>query len=82
MKLYPDDVEQGSPYDTGSLNALSPQFKRFASFQGDAIFQGPRRYFLQQRARKQNTWSYSMSHSIGVPAELTLILSLIPILSY
>ncbi|KAJ8691273.1 hypothetical protein PTI98_010862 [Pleurotus ostreatus] len=58
MKLYPDDVEQGSPYDTGSLNALSPQFKRFASFQGDAIFQGPRRYFLQQRAGRQNTWSY------------------------
>ncbi|KAF4576968.1 hypothetical protein EYR36_004952 [Pleurotus pulmonarius] len=37
MKLYPEDIEQGSPYDTGTLNALSPQFKRFASFQAEYL---------------------------------------------
>ncbi|KAF4591077.1 hypothetical protein EYR40_009677 [Pleurotus pulmonarius] len=39
MKLYPEDIEQGSPYDTGTLNALSPQFKRFASFQEYLVVQ-------------------------------------------
>ena len=34
MTLYPEDVTQGSPYDTGTRNAfLSPNFKRLASFQ-------------------------------------------------
>lgn len=39
LDLYPDDITQGSPYDTGFLNALTPQFKRLASFQGDVVFQ-------------------------------------------
>ena len=34
---YPNDVTQGSPFDTGYLNALSPQFKRVAAFQGDLV---------------------------------------------
>ena len=39
------DVTQGSPYGTGTLNALTPQFKRIASIHGD-MFQGPRRFLL------------------------------------
>jgi hypothetical protein len=39
LNVYPADITQGSPYDTGILDALSPQFKRLASFQGDAAFQ-------------------------------------------
>ena len=52
------DVTQGSPYGTGTQNALTPQFKRIASIQGDLTFQGPRRLFLEQLASRQNAWSY------------------------
>nr|CAH17527.1 carotenoid ester lipase precursor [Pleurotus sapidus] len=58
LNHYPLDLTQGSPFDTGILNALSPQFKRLAAFQGDAVFQAPRRFFLQQRSGKQNTWAF------------------------
>ncbi|KAG5654308.1 hypothetical protein H0H81_004727 [Sphagnurus paluster] len=37
LKLYPSDITAGSPYDTGVLNALTPQFKRMASFFGDGV---------------------------------------------
>lgn len=55
---YPADLTQGSPFGTGILNALSPQFKRLAAFQGDAVFQAPRRFFLEQRSGKQNSWAF------------------------
>ncbi|KAI0793055.1 carotenoid ester lipase precursor [Irpex lacteus] len=58
LQLYPSDVTAGSPYNTGILNAITPQFKRLASIQGDLVFQAPRRFFLQQRSDKQATWSY------------------------
>ena len=63
MTLYPSDVTQGSPYDTGTSNALTPQFKRLASMQGDLVFQGPRRFFLQQVSGRQNTWSFRELYS-------------------
>ncbi|KAG6846275.1 hypothetical protein H0H93_014922, partial [Arthromyces matolae] len=56
--LYPDDITQGSPFDTGILNAVTPEFKRLAAFIGDGVFQAPRRFFLQQRAAKQPTWAF------------------------
>ncbi|KAF9448568.1 carotenoid ester lipase precursor [Macrolepiota fuliginosa MF-IS2] len=56
--LYTSDITQGSPYDTGLTDVLTPQYKRLASFQGDAVFQAPRRFFLQNRSGKQNTWVY------------------------
>lgn len=52
------DIIDGSPFNTGILNAISPQFKRLAAIQGDLLFQGPRRFFAQQRADKQKVWSY------------------------
>ncbi|OAX31729.1 hypothetical protein K503DRAFT_703260, partial [Rhizopogon vinicolor AM-OR11-026] len=61
------DPTQGSPYDTGTLNELSPQFKRMASFQGDAIFHAPRRFFLQQRSGSQNTWAFLNQRLKSVP---------------
>ncbi|KAJ3555359.1 hypothetical protein NM688_g2623 [Phlebia brevispora] len=67
MTLYPQDPTQGSPYDTGLLNALTPQFKRLASMQGDLVFQGPRRFFLQQRSGKQNTWSFLSKRLKALP---------------
>jgi len=58
--LYPSYLPSGSPYNTGFLNALSPQSKRIASFQGDAVFQSARRLFLDNISGKQDTWSFCM----------------------
>ena len=46
---------------TGDANELAPMYKRMAAFQGDVIFQAPRRFFLDKRSPKQPTWSYSAS---------------------
>ncbi|KAH6918005.1 carotenoid ester lipase [Coprinopsis sp. MPI-PUGE-AT-0042] len=56
---YPSDTIQGSPFDTGILNAITPQFKRIAAFLGDGVFQAPRRLLLHQTANRQNTWAYA-----------------------
>ncbi|KAG5654307.1 hypothetical protein H0H81_004726 [Sphagnurus paluster] len=66
-KLYPDSLIEGSPFDTGLLNVLSPQFKRIAAFQGDGVFQAPRRFFLQQRSGKQNAWAFLSKRLKGIP---------------
>ncbi|KAJ6468686.1 sterol esterase [Mycena vitilis] len=56
--LYPDDPAQGSPFDTGLANQLTPEFKRLAAFQGDYLFTAMRRFFLQHASHTQNTWSW------------------------
>ncbi|KAG6375209.1 hypothetical protein JVT61DRAFT_3421 [Boletus reticuloceps] len=58
MMYYPSDPSQGSPFDTGNLNVLSPQFKQITAIQGDIIFQAPRRFFLQSQSGKQSIWTY------------------------
>ncbi|KAJ7634479.1 carotenoid ester lipase precursor [Roridomyces roridus] len=55
--LYPDDPSQGSPFGTGQLNIITPQFKRLAAFQGDHTFAGARRFFLQGSAERR-MWSW------------------------
>ncbi|KAH6874981.1 carotenoid ester lipase, partial [Coprinopsis sp. MPI-PUGE-AT-0042] len=57
-KAYPSNTSEGSPFDTLYYNAVTPQFKRMAAFQGDVLFQAPKRFFLQHQAGKQPTWSY------------------------
>ncbi|KAF4617643.1 hypothetical protein D9613_005858 [Agrocybe pediades] len=66
-KLYPSDVTQGSPFGTGIFNALTPQFKRLAAFQGDGVFQAPRRWFLQYTASKQNVWVFISKRLKSIP---------------
>jgi acetylcholinesterase len=58
LKLYPSDVTLGSPYNTGTNNTLTPEFKRMASFLGDFTFQSERRFFLRHLSGKENAWSY------------------------
>ncbi|KAI0077854.1 carotenoid ester lipase precursor [Panus rudis PR-1116 ss-1] len=58
LSLYPDDITQGSPFDTGTNNAIFPEYKRIAALLGDLVFQAPRRLFLDYTASKQNTWSF------------------------
>ncbi|KAH7885008.1 Alpha/Beta hydrolase protein [Phlebopus sp. FC_14] len=67
LQLYPADVTQGSPFDTGNLNALTPQFKRMAAIEGDAIFQSARRLFLQNQSGKQNIWTFLSKRLKAIP---------------
>lgn len=43
VDVYPQDPTQGSPFDTGYANALTPQFKRIAALLGDITFTLTRR---------------------------------------
>lgn len=69
-KLYPQIPAQGSPFGTGDLNAITPEFKRIAAIWGDAIFQGPRRFFLEQRSGKQKIWSYGDGFSYAFTLDI------------
>ncbi|KAJ7205202.1 Alpha/Beta hydrolase protein [Mycena pura] len=66
-EVYSSDILDGSPFDTGILNALTPQFKRIAAFQGDAVFQAPRRFFQQSQSGKQNQWAFLSKRDKAVP---------------
>ncbi|KDQ62130.1 hypothetical protein JAAARDRAFT_203342 [Jaapia argillacea MUCL 33604] len=68
LTYYPADITQGSPFDTGILNALTPEFKRLAAIQGDLVFQAPRRFFLQQRSGLQPIWSFLNKRLKSLPA--------------
>ncbi|KAH6917971.1 carotenoid ester lipase precursor [Coprinopsis sp. MPI-PUGE-AT-0042] len=67
LSLYTADITQGSPYDTWILNALTPQFKRLASIQGDAVFEAPRRLFAQMTADKQDVYVYVYKRFKWIP---------------
>ncbi|EKM55972.1 uncharacterized protein PHACADRAFT_256969 [Phanerochaete carnosa HHB-10118-sp] len=67
MEVYPQDPAQGSPFDTGDLNQLSPQFKRLAAIQGDMVFQAPRRFFLANRSDKQTTYAFLSKRYKSLP---------------
>jgi len=58
LRAYPDNVTLGSPFGTGSANAITPEYKRISAIQGDLLFQAPRRLLLEQLSRKQPMWSY------------------------
>jgi len=55
---YPSDPSDGSPFDTADFNVITPQYKRVAAFQGDVVFQAPRRFLLENLSGKQKMWSY------------------------
>ncbi|CAK5270426.1 unnamed protein product [Mycena citricolor] len=67
LSLYPSNILDGSPYDTGLLNGITPQFKRIAAFQGDAVFQAPRRFFQQTLSGRQNQWAFLSKREKAVP---------------
>ncbi|KIJ63557.1 hypothetical protein HYDPIDRAFT_113009 [Hydnomerulius pinastri MD-312] len=66
-ELYPDNSTLGSPYDVGTNDTLTPEFKRISSFQGDFYFQVPRRYSLSYLSNTQNVWSYLWKRDKFVP---------------
>ncbi|KAJ7247906.1 sterol esterase [Mycena haematopus] len=65
--LYPDDPTQGSPFDTGTANQFTPEFKRLAAFQGDYLFIGARRFFLEHASKTQDAWSWLNKHGKSTP---------------
>ncbi|KAK7055871.1 carboxylic ester hydrolase [Favolaschia claudopus] len=65
--LYPNDPTQGSPFDTGLANQLTPQFKRMAAFQGDYQFIGARRFLLEHISKRQNVWSWVTKRAKDTP---------------
>ncbi|KAJ7220049.1 carotenoid ester lipase precursor [Mycena pura] len=64
--LYPDDITAGSPFNTGTLNAITPEYKRLAALQGDAFFQAPRRNMFSVTNGVVPHWSYCESLSLCV----------------
>ncbi|GAA5964185.1 hypothetical protein JCM21900_001498 [Sporobolomyces salmonicolor] len=59
LGYYPQDPSQGSPFDTGLLNVITPQNKRINAIIGDLVFQAPRRAFVGYTNATQPTWSYA-----------------------
>jgi len=80
LTLYPQNVTLGSPFDTGTRNALTPEFKTIAAFLGDLVFQAPRRFFLRNVSGKQNTWSYLNKRLKSLPILGSVHASDIPII--
>ncbi|KAF8993620.1 Alpha/Beta hydrolase protein [Cyathus striatus] len=67
MSAYPSDITKGSPFDTGSDNAATPEFKRIAAFLGDLQFQGPRRFLMQAAAQTQPTFGFLFKRDKDTP---------------
>ncbi|KIM47455.1 hypothetical protein M413DRAFT_416182 [Hebeloma cylindrosporum] len=65
--LYPSTPSAGSPFDTGNATVISPQFKRMAAFQGDALFHAPTRFFLQSLSGRQKTWFFLSKRLKSIP---------------
>jgi len=65
--LYPSDPAAGSPFGTGDLNAITPEFKRLAAVQGDFIFQGPRRNLLSKASASQDAWGFLYKRQKSTP---------------
>ncbi|EIW80165.1 sterol esterase [Coniophora puteana RWD-64-598 SS2] len=55
---YSSEPDLGSPFNTGTNNTLTPQYKRISAVQGDLYFQMPRRFALTIASKTQKVWSY------------------------
>ncbi|OCH92476.1 carotenoid ester lipase precursor [Obba rivulosa] len=58
LELYPSDPAAGSPFGTGDLYNITPQYKRMAAIIGDLEFHAQRRFFLNETSHSQPAWSY------------------------
>lgn len=67
LELYPQDPSQGSPFDTGDKNVLSPQYKRLSAILGDLVFQAPRRFLLSSRSDQQSAFAFLSKRFKWVP---------------
>ncbi|KAG9241333.1 lipase 3 precursor [Calycina marina] len=70
IATYPDQTTDGSPFRTGVLYEIYPQFKRLAAILGDLTFTLTRRVFLNLATTVAPTvpsWSYMSSYGYGTP---------------
>jgi len=67
VSLYPDDPSAGSPFNTGDLNEIYPQFKRLAAILGDLTFTLTRRAYLSIVSSQVPAHSYLSSYFYGTP---------------
>lgn len=72
-ELYPEDVTQGSPFDTGLRNALTPQYKRIAALTGDSTFESQRRFANEVASHTHNQWSYQIEIDLPVLSSLPVL---------
>ena len=68
---YPDQPflgqPAGSPFNTGPLNNIYPQYKRLAAILGDLVFTLTRRAYLSFVTEHVNAWSYLSTYFHGLP---------------
>jgi carboxylesterase type B len=70
VDTYQNRREDGSPFRTGLLNNIYPQFKRVSAILGDVTFTLTRRIFLETAAAVAPdvpTWSYLSTYDHGTP---------------
>ncbi|KAH9840444.1 putative secreted lipase [Teratosphaeria destructans] len=71
MATYPDQPllgqPAGSPFNTGSLNNIYPQYKRLAAVLGDLTFTLTRRYYISLIWKDVDVWSYLNTYFHGTP---------------
>lgn len=70
IATYPETIIDGSPFRSGLLNNIYPQFKRLAAILGDLTFTLARRSFLNaanDAAPEVPSWSYLSSYNLGLP---------------
>ena len=70
VDTYSTNPADGSPYNTGVLNEIYPQYKRVASLLGDIAFILTRRLFLTIASTVYPdvpSWSYLASYDYGTP---------------
>ena len=58
LELYSSDPSAGSPFDTGTAYAFTPQYKRIAALHGDWSFQVSRRVLLDKYSDVQPAYSF------------------------
>ncbi|KAK2768456.1 hypothetical protein FQN54_000311 [Arachnomyces sp. PD_36] len=62
-ELYPDDLTAGSPFDTGFLNSIAPQYKRISALTGDYSFEAQRRQLLSKAPGPK--WTYQTENTLS-----------------
>jgi carboxylesterase type B len=70
VATYPNNPAAGSPFNTGELNEIYPQYKRLAAILGDVAFTLARRIFLDIASSVHPSvpsWSYLASYAYGTP---------------
>ncbi|KAI5864363.1 sterol esterase [Durotheca rogersii] len=70
VDTYDSSILAGSPFNTGILNNIYPEFKRLSAILGDIVFTLTRRIFLEATVAAHPdvpSWSYLASYNRGTP---------------